>query len=119
MNSRERVLTALEHREPDRVPIQVDFTPEAALKLSRHVRMQDSTVEAYSGKVSELPIVLGHDLLVAWHGIATSYYRHEDRKEYTCEWGIRWRWVEYPGGRYTEMIEPGICAAWTFSSRTW
>ena len=80
MNSRERVLTALDHREPDRVPIQVDFTPEAALKLSHHVRMKDSTVEAYSGRVSELPILFGHDLLVAWHGIATSYYRHEERE---------------------------------------
>jgi uroporphyrinogen decarboxylase len=108
MTSRERVLTALRHEEPDRVPIQVDFTPEAAQKMAESLRLQDATVEAYSGKASELPLLLGHDLLVAWHGIATSYYLHPDREEYTCEWGIKWRWVDIPGGRYTEMIEPPL-----------
>jgi uroporphyrinogen decarboxylase len=102
MTSRERILTALDHTEPDRVPIHVDFTPEAAEMISRHLKLNDSTAEAYSGKISELPLVLGHDLLVAWHGIATSYYANEE-EEYTCEWGIGWRWVDIPGGRYTEI----------------
>ncbi|MBT4484718.1 MAG: hypothetical protein HOC71_13695 [Candidatus Latescibacteria bacterium] len=104
MTSRERVLTALNHEEPDRVPIQVDFTPEAARKLSDYLKLDDSTAEAYSGKISELPIVMGHDLLVAWHGIATSYYLNEDMEEYVCEWGITWRWVEFSGGRYTDIV---------------
>ena len=108
MTSRERVLTALGHEEPDRVPIQVDFTPEAAQKMADSLRLGNATVEAYSGKASELPLLLGHDLLVAWHGIATSYYLHPDQEEYTCEWGIKWRWVDIPGGRYTEMIEPPL-----------
>ena len=108
MNSRERVLTALNHEEPDRVPIQADFTPEAAHLVSEHLKLENTTAEAYSGKVSELPLILGHDMLVAWHGIATSYYLHEDRDEYTCEWGIKWGWVDYPGGRYTNMIEPPL-----------
>ncbi len=111
MTSKERVLTALNHEEPDRVPIQVDFTPEAARLLSRHIELQSATAEAYSGKVSELPLAMGHDLLVAWHGIATSYYLHDDRDEYTCEWGIRWRWVDIPGGRYTEMAVPPLADA--------
>ena len=34
MTSRDRVLIALNHEEPDRVPIQVDFTPEIAEKLA-------------------------------------------------------------------------------------
>lgn len=104
MNSRERVLTALNHEEPDRVPIQVDFTPEAARKLSDYLKLDDSTAEAYSGKISELPLVMDHDLLVAWHGIATSYYLNEDVEEYTCEWGITWRWVEFSGGKYTDIV---------------
>lgn len=106
MTSRERVLTALNHEEPDRVPIQVDYTPEAAETLSRHLSLGNATAEAYSGKTSEIPLLMGHDLLVAWHGIATSYYRdNDDREDYTCEWGIRWGWVEYPGGRYTDIVE--------------
>jgi len=44
-------------------------------------------------------------MLVAWHGIATSYYQYEEMEEYTCEWGIRWRWVDFEGGRYTEGIK--------------
>jgi uroporphyrinogen decarboxylase len=116
--SRERVLTALNHEVPDRVPLQVDFTPEAAHKMADHLRVQDATAEAYSGKESELPLLLGHDLLVAWHGIATSYYLHPDRDEYTCEWGVRWRWVDIVGGRYTEMIEPPLADEERLSSYT-
>jgi len=47
---------------------------------------------------------MGHDMLVAWHGIATSYYQSEEAEEYTCEWGIRWGWVDFPGGRYTDIV---------------
>lgn len=108
MTSRDRVLIALNHEEPDRVPIQVDFTPEIAEKLSKYFKIENTTAEAYSGKASELPIVMGHDLLVAWHGIATSYYQHNEKDEYVCEWGVKWRWVEYPGGKYTEMVEPPL-----------
>jgi uroporphyrinogen decarboxylase len=104
MTSRERVLTALDHKEPDRVPIHLDFTPEAAEKLSQHLKLSNATAEAYSGKVSELPLIMGHDILVAWHGIATSYYAKKE-DEYTCEWGIGWRWVDIPQGRYTEMVK--------------
>ena len=103
MNSRERILTALDHREPDRVPFHIDYTPEAAEKLSSHLKLENATAEAYSGKVSEIPLVMGHDLLVAWHGIATSYYQHKEQERYTCEWGIGWRWVDIPGGRYSEI----------------
>lgn len=103
MNSRERLLTALDHKEPDKVPFQIDYTPEAASKLSEHLQLENSTAEAYSGKISEIPLVMGHDMLVAWHGIATSYYQHEELDRYTCEWGIGWKWVDIPGGRYTEI----------------
>ena len=33
MDHRERVLTALNHQEPDRCPMQVSFTPEFAARL--------------------------------------------------------------------------------------
>jgi len=41
MNARERVLTALDWREPDRVPIQVYTTPEIHQKLADHFGGQD------------------------------------------------------------------------------
>ncbi|MCE5248670.1 hypothetical protein LLG96_00470 [bacterium] len=100
MNSRERVLTALNHVEPDRVPIDMPFTPEAADKVIQYLReTRNITPEA-----SDLAIVMNHDILTASHGIGSSYYAREE-EEYTCEWGIRWRWVSLPnGGRYTEMV---------------
>jgi hypothetical protein len=33
MKHRERVLTALDHRQPDRCPMQISFTPEFAARL--------------------------------------------------------------------------------------
>jgi len=118
MNSKERVLTALSHEEPDRVPIHIDFTPEAAEKLSGYLKLENATAEAYTGKVSEIPLVMGHDLLVAWHGIATSYYQHEESEEYTCEWGIGWRWIEFPNGRYTEIVRRPLADESNLSSFT-
>jgi len=40
MNHRERVLTALNHQEPDRCPMQVSFTPEFAARLEADLRLK-------------------------------------------------------------------------------
>jgi len=100
MTSRERVLTALDNRPPDRVPIFVGYTPEAAETLLAHLRKKrnDPGISA-----ADIPLIMGHDLLIADHGVGTSYYAGEG-EEYTCEWGIGWRWVDIPGGRYTEIV---------------
>ncbi|MBT4483402.1 MAG: hypothetical protein HOC71_06965 [Candidatus Latescibacteria bacterium] len=103
MTSRDRVLTALNHEEPDRVPIFMGFTPEAAEKLVRHIKTLKPAPAGFTGKSSDLPFVMEHDLLVADHGIGTSYYARDD-DEYTCEWGIGWRWMAFPQGRYTEIV---------------
>ena len=88
MNARERVLTALNHEEPDRVPIDMPFTPEAAQKLAAYLKEKKQvTVES-----SDLQVVMGHDILVASHGIGASYYSNE-AEEYICEWGIGWKWI--------------------------
>jgi len=39
MNHRERVLTALNHQEPDRCPMQISFTPEFAARLEADLRL--------------------------------------------------------------------------------
>lgn len=104
MTSRERVLTALNHEEPDRVPIFMGYTPEAAEKLLKHIRKELPQKTGNSENIPDIPLVMGHDLLVADHGVGTSYYANEDKEEYTCEWGIGWRWVDIPHGRYTEIV---------------
>jgi len=87
MNSRERVLTALEHKKPDRVPVQVSFVPQLERKLE----------EKFKLKGPELHIELGDDLLLSWVSMATGFYK-KDTETYKCEWGITWKWTDI----YTE-----------------
>ena len=104
MNSRERVLTALNHAEPDRVPVDLWFTSEIEAQLSR---LHDGLTGA------DLRIALGHDLVMtASPNIGASYERAGSGEEYTCEWGVRWRWVtNAQGGRYTEAVAHPLAGA--------
>ena len=99
MTSRERVLTALDHRTPDRIPVYADFTPEAGESMARRL----SVDRGEPVTPADIPAVLGLDMVVAGHGVGMSYYAHSE-EEYTCEWGIGWRWVDVAGGRYTEIV---------------
>lgn len=53
MNSRERVLAAINHREPDRVPIDLGATPSSGISaiaytnLKKHLGMQDGHTRIY------------------------------------------------------------------------
>ena len=101
MNSKQRVKLALDHQEPDRVPLHCSFTPEAEGKLARHLGLDSTKLEAYRSEGADMGLAMGHDLLTTWLGFATSYYAQQT-ETYTCDWGVEWQWVEYPGGRYTE-----------------
>jgi uroporphyrinogen decarboxylase len=109
MNSRERVLTALDHAEPDRVPIDLWFTSEIEALLS-------AQCEGLRG--SELRVALGHDLLMTPSpNIGASYEAPGTGPEYVCDWGIRWKWVtNAEGGRYTEAVEHPLADARKLSS---
>ena len=110
MTHKERVLTALRREEPDRVPIHVTYTPEAEKSMAKEVGLTAEKLETYKGAGSDVGLALGHDLLLTWQGIATSFYAQESQT-YTCEWGITWRWVENPSGRYTEMVRHPLAGA--------
>ncbi len=104
MNSRERVLVALDHQEPDRVPVDLWFTSEVEAELS----------SLYGGlRGPELRIALGHDLLMTSSpNIGASYEREGTPEEYQCIWGVRWKWVTNAyGGRYTEAIAHPLAEA--------
>lgn len=97
MNSRERVLTALNHEEPDRVPVDLWFTSEIEALLSP---------EFGGRRGAALRVALGHDLLMTDSpNIGASYELPGSEAEYVCDWGVRWRWVtNAEGGRYTEAV---------------
>jgi uroporphyrinogen decarboxylase len=107
MKHRERVLTVLSHETPDRCPMQISFTPEFASRLAGEMRLgQEKLHNPHGGgNTYEIERLLGEDMLLTSVGWANSYY--QDAQEYTDEWGIGWRSVEYTTpygvGCYTEF----------------
>jgi uroporphyrinogen-III decarboxylase len=104
---RDRVWMALNHEQPDRCPMQVSFTPEFAerLRLELKSRTGQSHNPHGGGNTYELERLIGEDLLLTSVGWANSYYQQPG--DYTDEWGIDWRSVEYQTpygpGSYTEI----------------
>jgi len=105
MNSRERILTAINHEEPDKVPIDSWLAPEVAEVL----------IESLSLDVSEDPFALqkalGNDLLYYMVGFCDGFSSifKEERKIgknlYQDPWGIKWRKKSQQYGSYCEFAE--------------
>jgi len=94
MNSKERVLAAINIEEPDRVPLFVEVVPEVEQKL----------YEKYKLKGNELLTFLGNDIVNCAVGVADSWgkiYRGENEVD---EWGIGWKTVKHSNGMYAEMV---------------
>ena len=108
MRHRERVLMALHHEEPDRCPMQISFTPEFAERLRADLKVKGTPAHNPhgGGNTYELERALDEDLILTSIGWANSYYQQEG--DYTDEWGIGWKSVEYKTpygvGRYTEAV---------------
>ena len=88
MTSRERVLSALHHQKPDRVPVHADFTRIVAQRLARHLGCDSSWVGEE----------LGNDLIILPPVSFVPAMAVEEFDEYTDEWGIKWKKV----GNYYE-----------------
>jgi len=115
MNSKERVQLVFDHKEPDRVPIQVSFVPEVLERLKMKYNIKgDTSSNLNTGAVTninyDIDTYLGHDLLLLNCGMGSGYYREfESGKDtYTTEWGITWRKMPYKtrfgDGYYTEIV---------------
>jgi uroporphyrinogen decarboxylase len=113
MTSKERLQTAMDHREPDRVPYMATFVPEVELMLKKKYRKELAAIGLdaemkYQG-VSALDILFDHDMLLLTYGISTGYYRDTPSDTYVDEWGIKWKKIFYNSingpGHYTEIVE--------------
>jgi len=110
MKHRERVLTALNHKEPDRCPMQVSFTPEFAdhLKADMQLKGQGLHNPHGGGNTYELERALDEDMLLTSVGWVNGYYQdgYQEVDSYQDEWGVTWKTIEYETpygrGRYTE-----------------
>ena len=91
---RERVKLALQHRETDRVPVDLMATPEAWANLKAHLGLpHEESVLRYLG------VDLRHPRL---RYVGPPLPRYADGS-YTDAWGITWSPVPHPGGIYYEV----------------
>jgi uroporphyrinogen decarboxylase len=113
MNSRKRVLTALEHKEPDRVPIGANLTLQVAESLSKIYNIQFKKQIAFlSNRISfnEVLVKLGNDMIFvgACAPSGFSYKRYPDGS-YDDEGGIRRKKIGY----YDEIIKHPLASVET------
>lgn len=92
MLSKERVRLAIHHEEPDRVPVCATFVPEVVERLKEKF-----------GETDDIGVLLGNDMVVAPGGFETSYY--QDKEEYYCRYGVKWKKTRNNTSTYTEMVE--------------
>jgi len=114
-SSRERVMTALNPEEPDRVPIFVTITPQVTERLSRHLGIPeyshpDSPLAENRISYAELLTALGNDIVaIGACSPADNPAREIGGGLYTNEWGITYR----RSGYYTEMVDYPLAHAET------
>lgn len=106
MTSKERVLTALNHRQPDRVPIFATLTPQVAQRLSHHLQLpfEPALDSLLSTRISHSQLLtqLGNDCV----GIAACAPTHSPTQTLengiiVNEWGMRFK----NAGLYNEFYE--------------
>ena len=99
MNSKERVLTAFAHQQPDRVPIDYLYNSGIDRRLKQHFGLGPGDNEG-------LRLKLGVDFRNLG-GVAYSGPRlfEETPGRIINEWGIRTRWVEHDSGGYWDYCD--------------
>lgn len=100
MRSKDRVLTALAHQAPDRVPINYSANPAIDRRLKQHFGLEPKDDEG-----------LRRALGVDFRGVGAPYTGprlHPDIPERgirTSVWGVRKRWIEHPSGGYWDYCD--------------
>jgi len=98
MTPRERVLTALAHQEPDRVPINYSANPGIDRRLKQHYGLAPDDGEG-------LLRALGVD----FRGVGAPYVGPELHAQVPGRridvWGIHTRWIEHESGGYWDFCD--------------
>jgi uroporphyrinogen decarboxylase len=113
MSSRERVMVALDHQEPDRVPFDCQFSYGAYLKLKDYLGyLPDKEVKPSSSWLNvSIPLDLMEELNVDLCYIGLGRAKDAPQFEYgmetyTDEWGVTYRKIETPSGLHYELADP-------------
>jgi uroporphyrinogen decarboxylase len=98
MNSKSRVLTAFDHRIPDRVPLDYSSNPGIDLRLKQHFGLAP---DDHNGLLQ----ALGVDFRYVWAPY-TGPELHEQLPDRTVDlWGIHRRWIEHEAGGYWDYTD--------------
>lgn len=107
MTSKERVLAALAHQVPDRVPVNYYGNGDINRRLQEHFKTPD------------LAAALGVDFRTVGPGYCGPR-RHEDRGEVKVDnWGIRRRWTEHETGGYWDYCDWPLTEATVEEIEAW
>ncbi|NIA14378.1 MAG: hypothetical protein GWP08_09865, partial [Nitrospiraceae bacterium] len=90
MTSKERVLAAINHEQPDRTPIQTYLTPEIENALIKHFGTED------------VCLALGVDLRGAGPRFAGEERPVPEGCEMVDEWGVGYKAIQFDTGEYAE-----------------
>lgn len=114
MSRRERVLTALEHREPDRVPMSMTITVDAYNNLKKYmgIEVEEDVKVGRWTDVAIHPVVaeeFGLDVIRLGNPLDKSRNKPKatlPNAAFVDEWHCEWGKVDRPdGGFYYEMIK--------------
>jgi uroporphyrinogen decarboxylase len=98
MKSKERVLTAFKHKEPDRVPIDYSANPGIDQRLKAHYGLEQQDTEG-------LLRVLGVDFRgvgAPYTGLRLHAQPQQPNVQVSADWGLRTRYMEHGFGAYWE-----------------
>jgi len=117
MSRRERVITALEHREPDRVPMSMTITIDAYnnLKNFMGIKLDEKSKVGRWTDVTIHPVVaekFGLDVLRVDMGSPKKRPKSNDPNILIDEWHVEWKLINLPdGGYYYEMCKHPLADA--------
>ena len=96
---RERVETAINHRQPDRTPMLLSWVPELNNRLMPALGLELSDLlDAEGNYAYTAERMLGNDMLMTWTGwVGSGYYQpgYDQVSGYTDEWGVGWVSARY------------------------
>lgn len=121
LNHRERVRLALNHQEPDRVPIDITYTRMPYIDVRRELGLPEENVvpDVWDRVKPSLDVIdaLGCDFVwVGMKGPSTRKKFSFDLDKYVDEWGVEFHKVERPDGGYqfeirgSPLTEPSVKA---------
>jgi len=119
MTSKERVLMAINHQEPDKVPLDSWMAPEVADKLIKLLNV-DTSQDPFA-----LAKRLGNDFLYRAVGFCEGFSTIYDEAKkigdnlYRDDFGIKWSYKHQEHGGYCEMVEHPLADLHNYSRFKW